>query len=163
MKRLVLKRKGEIGSVLVVSLIMLTVITLMVTSAYNASTTNLQSVGNMQFRNEALASANIAIDQVISSPFTDSPAAEDINIDIDNSGTTDYIVNITLPTCVRATVASTPALSSLSLPAMSGSSSWNTVWEVEATVTDANSGVAVEVHSGVRVLLTQAEKDAVCA
>ena len=163
MNSFVIKRKRETGSVLVVSLIMLTIITLMVTSAFNMSTTNLQSVGNMQFRNEALASANIAIDQILSSPFTDSPAAEDINIDIDNSGTTDYIVNITLPTCVRATVASTPALSSLSLPAMTGSSSWNTVWEVEATVTEANSGVAVLVRSGVRVLLTQAEKDTVCA
>jgi len=158
-----LKRQRETGAVLVVSLILLTVITLMVTSAYNMSTTNLQSVGNMQFRNEAITSANLAINQVLSSPFTDAPAAEDINIDIDNSGTTDYIVNITLPTCVEATVASTPALSSLSLPTMSGSSSWNTTWDIQATVTDANSGVTVEVHSGVRVLLTQAEKDAVCA
>jgi len=159
----VIKRKEETGAVLVVSLILLVVITLLVTSAYNTSTTNLQSVGNTQFRNEALASANIAIGQVLSSPFTDSPAAEDINIDIDNSGTTDYIVNISLPTCMEVTEASTAALSSLSLPTMSGSSTWDSVWEIEAIVTDANSGVAVQVRSGVKVRLTQAEKDAVCA
>jgi hypothetical protein len=158
-----LKQKRETGAVLVVSLIMLTIITLVVTSAYNMSTTNLQSVGNMQFRNEALTSANLAIDQVLSSPFTDSPTAEDINIDIDNSGTTDYIVNISLPTCMEITQASTPALSSLSLPTMSGSASWDSVWEIEATVTDANSGVAVQIRSGVKVRLSQAEKDAVCA
>ena len=159
----VIKRKRETGAVLVVSLIMLVMITLMVASAYNTSTTNLQSVGNTQFRNEALASVNIAIDQVISSPFTDSPTAEDINIDIDNSGTTDYIVNIAVPTCVQATVATTPALSSLSLPTMSGSSSWNSVWEIQATVTDANSGVMVQIRSGINVLLTNSEKTAVCA
>jgi len=159
----VIKRKEETGAVLVVSLILLVVITLLVTSAYNTSTTNLQSVGNTQFRNEALASANLAISQVLSSPFTDSPAAEDINIDIDNSGTTDYIVNISLPTCMEVTQASVPALSSLSLPTMSDSASWDSVWEIEAIVTDANSGVAVQVRSGVKVRLSQAEKDAVCA
>jgi len=163
MKLFALNQKRETGAVLVVSLIMLAIITLMVTSAYNMSTLNLQSVGNMQFRNEALTSANLAINQILSSPFTDSPAAEDINIDIDNSGTIDYTVNIALPTCVEATVASTPSLSSLSLPAMSGSSSWDSIWEIEATVTDANSGVTVQVTSGVRVRLTQSEKEAVCA
>ena len=46
------------GATLVVGLIMLVLITLMVTSAFMLSSINLKSVGNMQFRDEAVAAAN---------------------------------------------------------------------------------------------------------
>ena len=45
------------GATLAVGMIMLTLITVLVTSAFNLSTTNLAAVGNMQFRDEAIAVA----------------------------------------------------------------------------------------------------------
>ena len=79
-------------------------------------TTNFRSVSNMQFREEAIAAANKAIEQVISSPFTAAPAAEAINVDIDNDATTDYVVQIAAPLCVFATQAFGADPSSLALP-----------------------------------------------
>ena len=93
------------GAALLVGLIMLVLITLIVTSAFTLSTTDLKSVGNMQAKDEAIAAANQSIEQVLSSPFTTSPAAEDINVDINNDGITDYTVHIATPTCVRASVS----------------------------------------------------------
>jgi hypothetical protein len=120
----------------------------------------------MQFRDEAIAAANKAIDQVMSSPFALDPpaAAETIEVDLDKDGTPDNEVDIAEPQCLRAAVAETTLPSSEGLPpAMGSTSSWNTVWELRATVTGDNAGeAAVDVRTGVRVLLSQAQKDAVC-
>ena len=155
------------GATLIVGLIMLVLITLMVTTAYTLSTTSLKSVGNMQIRNEAVAAGNIAIERVLGSPFAVAPSAEQILVDIDNDGTNDYTVSIAIPVCVRASVAAPPTLSSVTLPLMSTSNTWNTVWDIGATVSPTSSnpgasGASVQVHEGVRVLLSQAQKDAVC-
>ncbi len=165
MKRL--QRPSEAGATLVVSLIMLALITLMIIAALAIGSANFRTVSNMQFRDEAIAAANKAIDQVVSSPFVLAPAAEDIEVDLDNDGTNDYEVHIDEPQCVRATIAEVSAPSSESLPPGMGSiSTWNTLWDIRATVAPAagfNAGEAtVDVRAGVRVLLSQAQKDAVC-
>jgi Tfp pilus assembly protein PilX len=157
------------GATLVVGLIMLALITLTVTTAFTLSSTNLRSVGNMQSRNEAVAAANSAIEQVLSSPFTNAPAAEQINIDIDRDNKIDYIVDISAPVCIRASPV--PASSSaggrcsisIDPNCAVSSSEYNTVWDIEAVVTDANSGTSVRVHQGVRERLSQDRCDAVCA
>lgn len=152
------------GVTLFVSLVLLVLITLMVTTAFTLSNTNLKSVGNMQSRNEAISAANKAIEQVISSSFTTSPAAEVINVDINNDSTTDYIVSIATPVCVRSSIDAPANLSSVTLPiTMTSTSSWNTLWEIEAVVNDAITGAKTTVRSGTRVLLTQAQKNAVCS
>ena len=153
------------GTALVVGLIMLVLITLMLITALNVGTTNFRAMSNMQYRSEAIAAANKAIEQVISSPFTTAPAAEDINVDIDNDTDPDYIVHMAMPLCISATEAFGADPSSLSLPtSMSASSTWNTVWDLDANVDGGeNAGEAtVRVRAGVRVLLTDAQKDAVC-
>lgn len=61
--------RHEKGVTLIVAMILLVLITMMVTAAFNVSSTNIKSVGNMQFRNEALASAKIAIEEVVSNGF----------------------------------------------------------------------------------------------
>ena len=110
---------------------------------------------------------------MLSSPFALVPTAEDIvaediEVDLDSDGTNDYEVHIDPPQCSRATVAQTTAPSSESLPPEMGTvSNWNTVWDIRATVAPAaglfNAGeAAVDVRVGVRVLLSQAQKDAVC-
>lgn len=152
------------GVTLIVGLILLVLITLMVTTAFTLSNTNLKSVGNMQLRDEAIAAANVAIEQVLSSPFTTAPAAETINVDINSDGIPDYVVAIATPVCVRASRDATASSSSVTLGAgMSTATTWNSIWEIEATVDDAKSGAKTTVREGVRVLLSTAQKNAVCS
>ena len=155
--------RSQRGAALVVGMIMLVLITLMLVTALNLGTTNFRAMSNMQYRAEAVAAANEAIEQVISSPFTNAPAAE--AIDVDNDADVDYVVQMATPTCIYADEASSADPSSLSLPvSMSSASTWNTVWDLDANVNDAeNAGAAdVRVRAGVRVLLSEAQKNAVC-
>ncbi|GAC1698088.1 MAG: hypothetical protein PVS2B3_09790 [Steroidobacteraceae bacterium] len=155
------------GSALIVTLIMLVLLTVLVGSTFALSSTDMKSVANTQLRDEAIAAANAAIEQVITSPFTNNPQPEQIAIDINNSGTPQYFVNFVAPTCVRASalVASSPPPSSLSLPASfntAGATFFNTVWDLDARVTDVASGASAHVHQGVRVLLDQTQYAKVC-
>ena len=151
------------GATLIIGLIMLVLISLIVVNAFTLSSSNLKSVGNMQTREEALAAANQAIEQVISSNFTSVPVAQTVTVDINKDDTLDYSVVLATPTCVRATQATVAAPSDVELgAAMSSGSTWNTDWDLDATVTDAASGAQVRVRQGVRVLLTQAQKASSC-
>ena len=160
--RPIASRHSQRGITLFVGLIMLVLITLMVTSAFTLSTSNLKSVGNMQARDEAIAAANQAIEHVLSSPFTTAPAAEEINVDINNDGVTDYVASIAIPICVRASSESAAVKTSGTLPSMSTVNTYNTLWNIEATIDDAKTGAKTIVQTGTRVLLTQPQKEAVC-
>ena len=150
------------GTALVVSLVMLVLVTLLVLTALNLGTANFRAVSNTQFRDEAVAAANVAIQSRISSTFIDPPATTTDAVDINDDGTTDYVVLVT-PTCIAASVAETADPSSASLPpTMSLASTWNTVWDIAAVVTDDTTGASVVVHAGTRVLLGQADKDVSC-
>lgn len=161
------------GAVLIVGLIMLVLITLMVTTAFKISNTNLKSVGNMQSRNEAIAAANIAIEQVVGSwTLTTAPAADQINVDIDNNGSTDYVVDVATPTCVRAapsTAAAAPASGCETLSdgtticsSTASTSVYAVIWDIDATAAGSASGSKVRVRQGVSKSLTQAQCDAAC-
>ena len=155
--------KSQRGATLIIGLIMLVTLTLIVSTAFTLSGSNLKSVRNMQLRNEAIAAANSAIEQVISSPFTNSPAAETISVDINKDGKNDFDVAISTPVCMRASIASNGQLSSLSLPVtMTSAGFWNTVWDIDATATDTSSGTSVHVRSGTRVKLDDTQKSLVC-
>jgi Tfp pilus assembly protein PilV len=159
------RRRAERGVALVVGLIMLVLITVMLLAALNIGTANFRAVSNTQFREEAISAANRAIEQVVSSNFTAAPAAEEVVVDVDNDGDNDYTIDIAQPVCVFAAVAFAPDPSSLSLPpSMTVSSTWNTVWDIQASVDRADNvgGSAVVVRAGVRVMLAEAQKDAVC-
>ncbi len=155
-------RNRQRGAALVVSLIMLVLITLLVITALNLGSANFRAVSNTQFRDQAIAAANAAIQTRIGSTFDAAPVMTRVPVDIDNDGTTDYLVAVT-PTCISAAVADSAAQSSVKLPAqMSLASTWNTVWDVAAAVTDEDTGATVNVRAGVRVLLNQAERDTAC-
>ncbi len=134
------------GAALVVGLIMLTLITVMVTSAFTMSSTDLKSVGNLQWRNEATAAANKAIEQVISSPFTNAPGAQQVDVDINNDGVTDL-----LPSPWRSLACvDQPQIAGLSAPpssVLAGHGLFGvderlhqTIWDIDATVTDLAGG-----------------------
>jgi hypothetical protein len=158
-------RLNQQGATLVIGLIMLLMLTLLVGSAFTMSGASLKSVGNMQARDEALAAANIATEQVISSPFTDAPTGESIVVDINNDGATDYTVDILQPVCISETelpVVEEGHESGVRAGVVAPDSQWSTVWELIATVTDPASGASTRVRSGVRVLLSESEKESVC-
>ena len=153
-------------------LILLTLITIMVVSAFNLSITNVQSVGNMQLRDESIAAANRGIELVMSSAFTEAPAAQTVDVDIDNDGIMDFHVDFARPTCVsaeRIAGASAPPSSVFLGEAFASSTSaaYRTVWDLQADVSAFDQktvayGTAVQVHQGVRVLLTEVQYEAVC-
>lgn len=150
------------GAALVVSLIMLVLITLLVITALNLGSANFRAVSNAQFRDEAIAAANAAIQTRVSLPFDEAPGDSELSIDINNDGTNDYLVTVT-PTCISASLAENADPSSLSLPpSMSIAATWNTVWDIAATVTDDVTGASVTVRAGVRVLLNQTDRDTAC-
>ncbi len=150
------------GATLIVGLIMLVLITLIVLSAYSFSSSNLKSVGNMQMREEALAASNLAAEQIIASPFTDAPIAQEINVDINKDGINDYVVVVEAPTCIKALIASSPGNSQFGFNTGGGGSTWNTEWDIYSRVTDASSGASIQIRQGVRVRLSEVQKNLVC-
>jgi Tfp pilus assembly protein PilX len=131
------------GVTLIVGLIMLVLITLMVVSAFTLSGSNLRSVGNMQFRNEAIAAANVAIERVISADFTTVPAGSTHNVDLDNDGTAEYTIIVLKPLCIKSTgLTSLPSTDPDAVKCTSGSGGavlcYDTVWEISATVSTAS-------------------------
>lgn len=162
-KRLKVKASAsQRGATLIVGLIMLVLITLIVLSAYTFSSSNLKSVGNMQIREEALAAANLATEQVIASPFTDAPTRQEINVDINKDGINDYVVVVEAPTCIKALIAASPGNTQIGFNTGGGGSTWNTEWDINSRVTDTASGASVQIRQGVRVRLSDDQKNLVC-
>jgi Tfp pilus assembly protein PilX len=157
-------RSSQRGMVtMFVTMVLLILITLMVITAYSLSDMNLKTVGNLQTRKEAIAAAESAIERAIDGSFTPPPTAKQpFNIDVDNDGTADYQVEIDIPICLRATEATIVSASSVTLPGFSSNSGWNTVWLLEATSTNAASGTRVKVRQGLRVLMSEAQKNSYC-
>ena len=159
-----LRQQGVIT--IFVAMIMLLLITLLITTAFSISTTNLRAVGNVQSRDEAISSAQTVIEQVILedprlATFT-STRPEIRAVDFDGDTVDDYLVEIQVPVCVRATRATTTTASSVTLPGFSAGGAWNTVWEINAIATDAATGARVSVIHGVRYLMSNVDKNARC-
>lgn len=164
--------RQEQGVTLIVGLILLILITLMVTTAFTLNTTNLKSVGNMQFRNESISAANQAIETVIGTSFptgfTSLPPQQTITFDINNDGNSDYTVVVYTPTCLSVAtitgVSSSGSCGGFRSGGLAGcqSSNFNTLWQVDATVTDSVSGAQVTVTQGFRQEISQTQKTAVC-
>jgi Tfp pilus assembly protein PilX len=156
------------GSTLLVALVMLILLTLIALSAMNASTTSIEVVGNAQFREEASAAAQQAIEGVISQNFTTSPASSVASVYI---GGTPYNVTVAVPTCKNTVPVLNPELDITNLSdqdCMNSGSANNTgilnasgvlsttqpacykqTWEVNATVNDSGTGANASVHQGV--------------
>lgn len=150
-------RTAQTGATLLVGMIMLLLITLLVTNAFLTSNANLRTVTNLQMRDEALAAGNQAIEQVIGTTFALDPVADQIDVDLNQDGTNDYRVIVALPTCISA--KQVPGIgngygSSAALGLPTATTNYDTVWEIDASVTDLRSGVAgatLRVREGVRL------------
>jgi Tfp pilus assembly protein PilX len=152
-------RGRQQGVALVIGMIMLVLLTLLVVSAINTSTTNLKIAGNMQSEDEARAMAQQAIEQFISSYSNFSPVPvgpTTTGFDVNNDTTNDYSVTVAKPVCKRAAQQIPPRVSTIvghEYDCVNGASShiycWDTLWEVAATAVDTTSGVSQSVAQGV--------------
>lgn len=144
------------GVTLVIGLIMLVLITLMVISAFMLSNTNLKAVGNMQFRDEAIAAANVAIERIVSDDFTLAPAAYDgpQDVDIDNDGTADYTVDVAIPTCIKSVgIKLLPVTDPDYSKCIAGEGvilCYETMWEIEATVSPTKAAAATGAVASIK-------------
>jgi hypothetical protein len=143
------------GATLVMGIIFLMLIMLSVTVAFRLSHNNLKAVGNIQSQAEAEASAEAAVEKLISShAIFLAPAAT--NVPVDAYGVT---VAIAPPACMRA-VAKTPNTSVDPTPALylegvplGASGYMETHWDIAATATGGATGAKVETHQGVKIIL----------
>ncbi len=151
-----------------VSMMMLLLTTILVVTAYAISTNNLNAVGNVQVREEAISAGQWYIEAAIQSDFTTPPASPadlvlvDAPMDINNDGVVDYYVDREAPECIQATQASTPAASSVTLPGFSAGNAWNVLWEIRVNATDVVTGADVRLAQGVRLLVTDTQKTLLC-
>lgn len=165
--------KQQRGSTLLVALIMLVLLTLIAVSAVNSTTTSIQVVGNAQFREEAGAVAQQAIEQVISSNFTVAPVSSPISVDINKDGKVDYTGQVDTPICTSSIALTNNQLNPLNpadQPCISSGQSTTTgivgasgvvattqswcykqSWDIKSTVADSNTGASTTVHQGVYI------------
>lgn len=157
-------RHKQRGAVLAIALIMMVLITLMVTSAFRMSSTNLQAVGNFQFRSQALAAADVAIERMLGL-VTFPTGGVDEPVDINRDGSNEYQVNV-VRSCLRADpVVGTGGLgtgSSVTLGFTAVAKEYIGLLEYDATVSDPTTGTFVRVKQGVRQRMSQAECDSIC-
>ena len=149
------------GATLVVGLIMLVMITLLMVSAFTLSGNNLKAVGNMQYRNEAIAAANVAIEQTINLNYAAiDPAAypTSIDVDIDQDNTVDYTVSIPAPVCISGKPAPADLLTLSGVNAnIQNSNDFLTLWEIRADAASAATGASVIARQGINKRLTLGE------
>jgi Tfp pilus assembly protein PilX len=134
------------GSSLLLSLVMLVVLTLLVVSAIRMSNTNLKTVGNMQVKNEAVAAAQQAIEQVMSSVDNFyTPAGRTVTVDVNGDAVADYTVTTSAVECLK--MVPVPGYSI----EFAESAPKDTYWDIRAVVTDIRTGASATLHQGARV------------
>ncbi|MBS4011749.1 MAG: hypothetical protein KGZ72_13470 [Roseovarius sp.] len=143
------------GATLIVAVIVLMLITMTVISAFRVSKSHTQAVANVQFRDEALAAANLVMEDVISLPNVETLKLADgsiplRNVDINLDGINDFQIALSAPKCIReeAGSCSVGCESDQDSPQV-GSQSY-VLWEIEAEVTDVSTGANVSVVQGFR-------------
>lgn len=144
------------GSTLLIALVMLVLLTLIAISAMNASSSSIQVVGNAQFREEANAAAQQAIETVISNTNFQTTAPASQNVDINGDGNADYNVTFApAPSCVSyiPVVATDAGVPPVCAGEIGTALCYWTIWDITAVVTDINgSGATSMVHQGVRTI-----------
>ncbi|MFH1044302.1 MAG: hypothetical protein V1796_04470 [Pseudomonadota bacterium] len=162
------------GATLLIGLIMLVLLTLMAITSFNLGKSNLQIVGNMQFRSETVRAAEGAVEAAISMPTSVSVASAS-TVDVNGDGTPDVSITIT-PTLLQAHIKKNSALD-LTDPGQLGcalgqaqafgvvgaatgnSLCASTLYDLKVVAKEAATNTSVELHQGVSV---QVSADTVC-
>lgn len=145
------------GATLIVSVIVLMLITMTVVSAFRVSKSHTQAVANMQFKDEALAAANIVLEDVISLPNVETLVGSDGTVpvrfvDINRDGVNDLQIALAVPRCVRVEPSGSSGEENLSGVESNVANTGQTyvLWEIQADVTDTATGANVSVVQGFR-------------
>jgi len=163
------------GATLLVGLIMLVLLTLMAVTSFRLGKSNLQIVGNMQFRTETVRAAEEAVEAAISLP-TSVSVASTANVDVNADGTPDVAVTIT-PSLLQAHVVTNAALVLSDTDeigcalgqaqafgvvgaAVGNSLCARTLYDLRVVATQASTNTSVQLHQGVSV---QVPADTVCS
>ena len=172
-------KKNQSGATLIVALVILVLLALLGLSAFQATTTDLKSSGNMQARNEALNAAQQAVETVISTAqFVTTPAdalpnpcgaANIFCSDYDGDGVAEYTTQLQpVPSCIgnkavkmiELNLADSEDLGCSAgqvqqfgiAGAVSGDSLCaNTTWNVTAQAQAATGGAKVTLSQGVGI------------
>lgn len=171
-------RRRQSGVTLIVGLIVLVLITVLVVMGFKLSNTGLRSAANQQARDEAVAAGNMVIESLITAATdlkSDGSLPErkvlfkpDGSFVIETGSATGGSVSFTVApivTCVGAVVAGSPQASDVELDAtLRGSSSWMVEKDVQVAVAGKGSvdGTSVVIHQGIRMQMSEAEKQAAC-
>jgi hypothetical protein len=171
--------RAEAGSSLIVAIVFLLLLSTLALAALRSSTTNVMIVGNMQARQEAQATAQMLLEQTVSTDefarnpggVIDGSIANPVAPDFNGDGTPDATAVLTDVRCMRArpvpladldpanpahaicfgsaSIANPGLLPVAGAPA--GSLCADTEWEITSRATDARSGVSVTLSQGVSV------------
>src|SRR5882757_8848572 len=172
------------GATLVVGMIMLILISLLAVASFRLGKTDLQIVGNMQQRKQALSAAQQTIEQVISTiQFTTTPTNALPNpcggvvntacVDVNGDGVTDVNVSI-LVLCSAIEPILNSALNlaikkdqdcsnganqqlGVAGVASNNSACSNSVWDTQATAIDAVTNAQYVIDQGVAVRVPAAD------
>lgn len=182
-------RARQRGVSLLIALILLAAITFLSVSAFNASTTNVRSVGNTEARQESQAAAQAAIDRTISNElFTTDPqgaAAAPIDVDIDGDGTVDFRPVLNPPpacrrvlavkatdldpkveadlACMGSGVSRTSGIDSPDAATEAAKSMCaDSEWLVRAESADARTGTLVALNQGVGIRILETDSENFC-
>ena len=143
------------GATLIVGIIVLMLITMIVISAFKISQNHTQAVSNTQFKDEALAAANLVLEDVISLPDVQTMTGADGTVslryvDINRDGVNDLQIALQPPRCIRAEPGGSreDELSGVDIPV--NTSMTYVLWEIQADVTDTATGANVSVLQGFR-------------
>ena len=133
-------RHRQSGTVLVMALMFLVILTILGIAAVNGTSLSFRAVGNMQSRNFAISLAQEAIERKISSSTSFyTPLADTITIQGQS-------VAVTAPQCAGAATADGYDVNSPVSPD-------DTRWEIGASVTDSVSGAKVALRQGVKMIM----------
>jgi hypothetical protein len=180
--------RRQSGAALIVAIIFLLLLATLAMTGLRASTTNVTIIGNMQARQEVISTAQMLIEQTVSSDeFARNPqgvfAAASVSSDFNGDGTTDANATLAVaPVCLRARVvnvidldpdnpidAGCFASAALSNPGFVpagggpvGSLCADTEWHLSARATDARTGAAVTINQGVTLRTAVVGLNTVC-
>lgn len=149
------------GSVLLLSLFMLMIMTLLAISAIKMGSVTLRTINNLQIRSEAMSAAQDALDQVMNVNFSDNISGTGGTYSVVKDAGKTYSVTIARP-CIRQVtpimntvldVTNTEDAKCYDTLANPVSACSTTVWEISSTVNDGwfGTNVAITQGTGIRM------------
>ena len=146
------RRQG--GVVLPVALLMLILLTLIAVTAITMGSTSVQIVGNAQFREEATAAAQKAIENVMSN--TDFTITSPVDQDVSIGNATYHVAFTPAPSCmkVRPVTVGEVGVPKQCYGSPGTTYCYSTTWDIAAVVNDSGkTGAKVTLHQGVRLIV----------